>query len=210
MRNSSSGGQGLHTIEEPDDLAVAVNRHESGAFERLVETYEPSLFRYAEKLLQNRDDAEEVVQDVFLRAHRALTRQYPEERCRALALRPWLFRIARNLAFNKRRGVGPKLEVPFSEADEARRWHLGGLSAPGDGAARIERQQDVAQLEKAMAMLPAEQRELIVLRFMEEMSYSEIAQTVGGNEASLRGKVFRSLRMLREALGAMEVTHALS
>ena len=51
-----------------------------------------------------------------------------------------------------------------------------------------------------MALLPVDARELIVLRFMEEMSYAEIAKTVGQSEAALRGKVFRSLKLLRDAL----------
>ena len=60
-----------------------------------------------------------------------------------------------------------------------------------------------------MAILPVEARELIVLRFMEEMSYGEIAGTVGGTEAALRGKVFRSLKLLRDALEKRGVTHAM-
>ncbi|MND00677.1 RNA polymerase sigma factor [compost metagenome] len=60
-----------------------------------------------------------------------------------------------------------------------------------------------------MSGLPLDARELIVLRFMEEMSYADIAKTVGTSEASLRGKVFRSLKLLREALEERGVTHAL-
>lgn len=208
MRNSWTGGQALYAVEQPDDLAVAVHQHEPGAFERLVETYEGSLFRYAERILQSATDAEEVVQDVFLRAHKALTRQYTEERCRELALRAWLFRIARNLAFNKNRNLMPKLEVPLDDATDERRWHLRGLSSGGGAAADIEHRQEMDQLDRAIASLPAEYRELVILRFMEEMSYAEISKTVGGNEASLRGKVFRSLKLLREALGGKEAFHA--
>jgi RNA polymerase sigma-70 factor (ECF subfamily) len=51
-----------------------------------------------------------------------------------------------------------------------------------------------------MTLLPVDARELIVLRFMEEMSYAEIAKTVGSTEAALRGKVFRALKLLRDAL----------
>jgi DNA-directed RNA polymerase specialized sigma24 family protein len=54
-----------------------------------------------------------------------------------------------------------------------------------------------------------EARELIVLRFIEEMPYSEIARTVGSREAPLRGKVFRALKLLREALERKGVTHAM-
>ena len=59
-----------------------------------------------------------------------------------------------------------------------------------------------------MGGLPVEARELIVLRFMEDMSYADIAKTIGATEASLRGKVFRSLRLLRDALEKKGVTYA--
>jgi RNA polymerase sigma-70 factor (ECF subfamily) len=72
----------------------------------------------------------------------------------------------------------------------------------------LERQQDAEMLRSAMSALPVEARELIVLRFMEEMSYADIAKTVGATEASLRGKVFRSLKLLREALEGSGVAHA--
>ena len=72
----------------------------------------------------------------------------------------------------------------------------------------LERKQEVELLRRAVALLPVEARELIVLRFMEEMSYAEIAKTVGSSEAALRGKVFRSLKLLREALEKKGVNYA--
>jgi RNA polymerase sigma-70 factor (ECF subfamily) len=209
MRNSWTGGEALSAVSEPLELAVAVHRREAGAFERLVETYERSLFRYAERILQDRNDAEEVVQDTLLRAHKALTRQYTEERCRELAVKPWLFRITRNLAFNKGRGRKASLQMTLHET-ESEKWHLRGLSRPPAVTVELERREEKKQLEDAIAVLPPEYRELIILRFMEEMSYAEISKTVGSNEASLRGKVFRSLKLLREALGAKGVANALS
>ena len=73
----------------------------------------------------------------------------------------------------------------------------------------LERRQEVELLKRAMAVLPVDARELIVLRFIEEMPYGEIARTVGASEASLRGKVFRSLKMLRDALERKGVAHAM-
>ena len=73
----------------------------------------------------------------------------------------------------------------------------------------LERKQEIDLLKRAIALLPVEARELIVLRFMEDMSYADIAKTVGGTEAALRGKVFRSLRLLRDALESKGVAHAM-
>lgn len=188
-----------------DNLALSVHRSDPGAFERFVERFERSLFNYAERVLGNRFDAQEVVQDTFLRAHRALTKQYDTARASDLALKPWLFRIARNLCFNKRRGKRSLLDEPLSSFDDGR---VGPLIPPSSVTGVIEAKQERAALERALQVLPPESRELIVLRFMEEMSYSEISKTVGLDESALRGRVFRSLKLLRDALSRPEVTHA--
>jgi RNA polymerase sigma-70 factor (ECF subfamily) len=208
MRNSLGGGETRVVESTYDELAIGVHRRQEGAFERMVERFEKPLFNYAQRLLQNTLDAQEVVQDTFLRAHRALTSQYSAERCSALALRPWLFRITRNLSNNKRRGRRQELERPMTEA-------LEGALAGGDVSGRsyfpdwqvpflcrIEHREELERLDRAIASLPLESRELVALRFIEEMSYGEIAGTTGQTEASLRGKVFRALRQLRDVLSA--------
>ena len=192
--------------EEQDNLAHAVHACEPQAFERLVARYEASLYNYAEKILNNRFDAQEVVQDTFLRAHDALTRQYDAARARALAVKPWLFRIARNLCFNKRRGAKSRLNEPLTNFDDNR---LGPLVPSSTVSGPAEAKQERAALERALTLLPPDSRELIVLRFMEEMSYADIASTVGVEESVLRGRVFRSLKLLREALSHDEVSHAM-
>lgn len=204
MKNSWTGGEAAAPAAASEEsLAVAVHRSEPGAFERLLEQFERPLYSYAHGILQNAFDAQEVVQDAMMRAHRALTRQYDEARCAALALRPWLFRTVRNLCLNKRRSKRSHLEQPLEDFDDGRLGpfvHLEGSD--------LERKQEVELLRRAIALLPVDARELIVLRFMEEMSYAEIAKTIGGSEAALRGKVFRSLKLLREALEKRGVAYA--
>lgn len=205
MKNSWTGGPAvcLSEASAEENLAVAVHRCEPGALERLIDRFEPALYGYAYGILQNTFDAQEVVQDAILRAHRALTRQYDEARCAALALRPWLFRTVRNLSLNKRRGKGRALEQPLESFDDGR---IGPFVR--EHGSELERQQDAEMLRDAMTVLPVEARELIVLRFMEDMSYADIAKTVGSSEAALRGKVFRSLKLLRDALEKKGVAHA--
>jgi len=191
---------------ESENLALAVHQREAGAFERLVDEFEPRLFNYANRILDNRFDAQEVVQDAFLRAHDSLTRRYDSVRVGALAVKPWLFRIVRNLAFNKRRGSKSRLNEPLSTFDDGR---LGPLVPSCSVSAALEEQQEKMALERALSTLPSSSRELIVLRFMEEMSYADISRTVGVDESALRGRVFRSLKLLRDALVKTEVAHAM-
>lgn len=88
-----------------------------------------------------------------------------------------------------------RLEQPLETFDDGRLGPFVHL----EGSA-LERKEELELLRRAMSLLPVDARELIVLRFMEEMSYAEIAKTVGTSEAALRGKVFRSLKLLRDAL----------
>lgn len=203
MKNSWTGGEAACRMDGPEEnLALAVHRCEPGAFEKLLDRYEAPLFGYAHGILQNAFDAQEVVQDAMVRAHRALTRQYGESKVASLAVRPWLFRIARNLSLNKRRSKTRALEQPLTDFDDGRIGPFGSVGSD------VETRQEAEILRSAMAGLPVEARELIVLRFMEEMSYADIARTVGATEAALRGKVFRSLKLLREALEKKGVAYA--
>lgn len=203
MKNSWTGGEVAFPAQSGEEnLALAVHRSEPHAFERLMDRYEAPLFGYAHGILQNAFDAQEVVQDAFVRAHRALTRQYDAARCATLALRPWLFKTVRNLCLNKRRRKSRELEQPLDAFDDGR---IGPFVKQTD----IVKREEIDLLRGAIALLPVEARELIVLRFMEEMPYGEIAKTVGATEASLRGKVFRSLKLLREALEKKGVAHAM-
>ena len=121
MKNSWTGGEAALPAEPGEEnIALAVHRSDPGAFERLMDRFEAPLFGYAHGILQNAFDAQEVVQDAFVRAHRALTRQYDAARCGALAVRPWLFKTVRNLCLNKRRRKSHQLEQPLEAFDDGR------------------------------------------------------------------------------------------
>ena len=188
------------------NLALAVHASEDGALERLVRTYQDPIFGYALRLLRDPFEAQEVTQDVFLRAFRALTSKYDEERSRNLALRPWLFCIARNLARNRRRSRAARAEEGVPDEPQ----ELIGLAlVQADPASELEAGRQRKLLEWALDRLDGASRELVWLRFFEEMSHREIAAVVGLTESAVRGKVFRALRKLRAALSRAEGRHAL-
>lgn len=175
-------------------LAEAVHDGEPGALERLVEIHQDGLYGYALRLLGNDSDAREAVQDALLRAWQTLVSRYDESRCRSLALRPWLYRITRNGALNRRRSRRRELPVESAEEPAAPEAH--------------DFERDDA-LERAIGKLPGTERELIALRFYEELPYAEIAVVVGRTEAAVRGGVFRALRRLRGILKEMGCLHAM-
>lgn len=185
-------------------LALAVREGRDGALERLVRGHQDELFAYAAGMLRDEADAQEVVQDAFLRAHDALVRRYDDDRCRALRLRPWLFRIVRNLALNRirsrRAGIEP---LPDSAG-----WHAPALAVPPASEAALDAEDARRALERALASLGREAREIVTLRFTLDLSYAEIAGMLGVTEAAARGKVFRALERLRRRLPAEEVSDA--
>jgi RNA polymerase sigma-70 factor, ECF subfamily len=205
MRSCEAPFESEPEMRQADDryaaLALAVHDGESGALERLIDTFEPVLYRYARGMLSNNGDAQDVVQETIIRAHRTLTSRYDIERIRTLSLRPWLFKTARNLCLNRRRSKTRAGEQPVEVLERE--------TALPAFAGDLERRQDAERLHQALERLPDGARELIVLRFLEEMSYAEMAGLFGGTEASLRGRVFRSLKQLRDVLEKRGVNHAL-
>jgi RNA polymerase sigma-70 factor (ECF subfamily) len=171
------------------------------AFEALLAREQDRLYGLAWRVTGNRQDAEEVVQDALVRAHRALFREYAPGQVRALSLRPWLTTIVLNLARNRLRGrravrsldaVGPDGRPHLDPAD----------GRPGPLAATEQRELS-AVLEGALLKLPWRQRTAVVLRLVEGLSYQEAAATLGRPLGTVKSDVHRGLRLLRQRLGSL-------
>lgn len=155
-------------------------------FERMVHDHQDRLYALGYALTGNRHDAEEVAQDTFLRAYRALVR-YPPDRVRELKQRAWLHRIAVNVARNRFRAAGPRhLELNGSEQD----------AAPGPESRALDRL-ELDGVASALACLPARYREAVVLRFVQDLSYAEAAEVLGQPIGTVKSNVHRGLMLLR-------------
>ncbi len=155
-------------------------------FERMVHEHQDRVFALGFALTGNRHDAEEVAQDTFLRAYRALV-TYPPDRIRELKQKPWLHRIALNVVRNRVRGIRPRLvELNGSEPDRA----LG----PEDGAL-LKMEMDA--LAVRVAALPTRYRAAVVLRHVQELSYEEVADALGQPVGTVKANVHRGLKLLR-------------
>jgi RNA polymerase sigma factor (sigma-70 family) len=155
-------------------------------FERMVHEHQHRLFALGFALTGNRHDAEEVAQDTLLRAYRALV-TYSPDRIRELKQRPWLHRIAVNVARNRYRGLRPRMvELNGSEQD----------AAPGPESRALSRvaMDDVAA---SLAALPPRYREAVVLRFVQDLPYAEVAEALGQPVGTVKSNVHRALKMLR-------------
>lgn len=155
-------------------------------FERMVAEHQHRLYALGFALTGNRHDAEEVAQDTLLRAYRALV-TYSPERIHELKQRAWLHRIALNVARNRHRGLRPKtVELNGSEQD----------AAPGPESRALHRAQ-IDEVATGLAALPQKYREAVVLRFVQDLPYAEVADALGQPVGTVKSNVHRALKMLR-------------
>jgi RNA polymerase sigma-70 factor (ECF subfamily) len=160
------------------------------AFEEIVRRYQRRVYATALRIVRRHDLADDVTQETFVRAHRALATYDP-----ARPFGPWICRIARNLAINHVRSPQAR-EEPLDEAAReasAAPAHDGPLSAVLEGEAR-------AVLDRAVGQLPPDQRAVFVLRAYDELSYAEIAEALGLSIGTVMSRLSRAREKLRAAL----------
>jgi RNA polymerase sigma-70 factor (ECF subfamily) len=180
-----------------DDLARALADDLDGNFERLVLTYQDRVFAFAVWLTGNPSDAEEVAQDAFVRAYRALAR-YPAERVVTFALRPWLYQITLNVVRNRVRGRR-LTTVSLGESPNGTAVEPIDDRAE-DPPARAERVEQADELGALVAALPERYRVAVVLRHVEDFRYAEIAELLGQPVGTVKANVHRGVRLLRAAM----------
>lgn len=159
-------------------------------FERTILPHLDDAYTLARYLLRDEHDAQDVVQDAVLRALRYFD-GYRDGDARA-----WLLTIVRNCCLTfQRRHRADRLTVPFA-GDETER-----LSDPIESDTLAIQRSERAVLERAIATLPTEFREVIVLREIEDMSYKEISEVVGVPIGTVMSRLARARKRLAAALG---------
>jgi RNA polymerase sigma-70 factor (ECF subfamily) len=191
------------SMADQSSLEADLARDLDGSFERLVVEYQDRLYAFALRFCGNREDAEEVAQDAFVRAYRAL-RTYPAERVRALAMRAWLYQIVLNVARNRYRRKRHRT-VSF---DAAARSGDGGEPIPFDPPARseerpdhrFERRRERADIASLVATLPPRFREPLILRYVEGLPIAEVASILKQPLGTAKSNVHRAINALRDSL----------
>jgi len=183
-------------------LGESLAQDVDASFERLVRHHQDRLFTFALRLTGNRADAEEVAQDAFVRAYRAL-KTYPADRLRALAVKAWLYRITWNVARNRfRRRARPTVSLDSAEGEgaaAAREAHDDPSERPDARLESKRRRADIAQL---VAGLPERYRAPLILRYVEGLKLEEVASILKQPIGTTKSNVHRAINALREALSA--------
>jgi RNA polymerase sigma-70 factor, ECF subfamily len=168
-------------------------------FDQIVDDYQRRLYGFALRMTGNREDAEEIVQDAFVRAYRALGKMSLEQRS-DLRLQPWLYTITLNVTRNRLRTKRPTNVALDALADPdalLRESHDG----PPQPETIVEQNAEVALVERALLQLPMHLRAAATLRFIEGRSHPEIAEILHQPIGTVKSHVHRAVRILRRILG---------
>lgn len=189
---------------DDETLTRALAADLDGTFEALVRAYQDRLYAFGLRMTGSPRDAEEIAQDAFVRAYRALAR-YPAERVETLKLRAWLFQVTVNVARNRARTRRPA-EVPLLSADGD---HESVVERVADDAEQpdqvAERHDEQDRMAAVVATLPERYRAAVVLRHIQGLSYQEIAGVLGQPSGTVKSNVHRGVAYLRAALDAAGV-----
>jgi RNA polymerase sigma-70 factor (ECF subfamily) len=167
-------------------------------FETIVDEYQRRLYGFALRMTGNREDAEEIVQDAFVRAFRALGKMTDEQRAE-LRLQPWLYTITLNVTRNRLRSKRPT-NVALDALADPDALLSGTGEGPDSPEQIVERGTDMALVEQALLQLPMHLRAAATLRFIEGRSHPEIAEILQQPIGTVKSHVHRAVRILRRVL----------
>jgi RNA polymerase sigma factor (sigma-70 family) len=182
----------LLRLQSDERLVALIRRGNHGAFEALVSRYQSRLHAFCRHMLGSREDAEDVLQEVFAAAFNAM--QADE---RPLNVRPWLYRIARNRSLNHLRKQQPigvdSMDVHYSE---------GGLTT----ADKVHKREDFRLLLVDVQGLPETQRTALLLREIDALSYDQIAEAMDTTVPSVKSLPVRARVSLAAAAEARQLS----
>lgn len=185
-----------------DRPLVEAARIDPARFDALYRKYVAQVYNFAVYELGDHHEAEDATERTFLSALAGLTafeeRARPEDGPDASTFRIWLFRIARNVVNERRRGRRRRPEVPLDLATST--------PDPADVEGTVVRHEAAAAAWRAVGGLTGDRRRAIVLRFVHEMSTAEIAVILDRSEGAVRVLIHRGLRHVAGELGALDRT----
>jgi RNA polymerase sigma factor (sigma-70 family) len=176
-----------------DDRLIAMARGGNpGAFETIVDRYQGRLLGFCRQMLKSTEDAEDVLQEVFVNAYRAMLADGRE-----INLRPWLYRIARNRCLNH-------LRKPTADAQES--MDMVPAVEASSTAEKVHNREEFRQLLTDVGKLPETQRSALLLREIDALSYEEIAEAMDTSVPSVKSLLVRARISLAEASQARQLT----
>jgi RNA polymerase sigma-70 factor, ECF subfamily len=181
-----------HHQELPALLAADLDGH----FGQMMSMYQHRLHVFALRQAGNAQDAEDIVQEAFLRAHHAL-KNYPVARIRTLRVQQWLYKITLNVFRNRARQSAPP-SVPFDVSEDSPLLEIEDQSGRPDEEAYWREWRH--ELESGVATLPEPYRSVVNLHYFEDLSLREVAELLNQPVGTVKANVHRGLQLLRGTL----------
>lgn len=186
-------------LDDPDvQLMLAFKNGDKSAFDKLLTQYFKRVLNFIYRYLGNKEIAEDLTQEVFIRIYHAAPRYQP-----ASKFQTWAFTIAKNLAFNEQRKNKGYFISSINADIQTQEGHVpyqiedANAALPGDNLMSEERAQTV---KDAIDSLPAAQRMAVILRRYENFSYEEIAKTMKISEKAVKSLLNRAKENLKDRL----------
>ena len=193
-------------IATDEELVLAVRGGDNDSLGALVLRWEEPLYRFVFRMLPRPDDARDICQETFLRILKKSHRFKPGSR-----FSTWMYQIALNLCrdYHRRRRRWGLILAENQEIDDrlASRDPAPG-PAPGDPSADVERRERSAAVVRALKEIPAEQREVLIMKEYEGLKFREIAEIVGCPESTIKSRMYYGLSGLRTVLIRQGITEA--
>lgn len=188
----------MHDDDRYSDAALMerVKQGDQQAFRTIVESHQSAIFNLCMQYLNDRQDAEEIAQDVFLKLYKAADSYEPRAK-----LSTFLYRIAVNLSLNRIRDRRRKRLVSLDIL--TRRPDISAGESPDQPDKQMEQEESAAIVRKAIDALPANQRTAVLLNRYHGMSYEEIAAVMKCSVSAVESRLFRAKQNLKKELRSM-------
>jgi RNA polymerase sigma-70 factor (ECF subfamily) len=178
------------------DLPALLASDLDGHFGQLMLVYRHRLHAFALRHTGNTQDAEDIVQETFLRAHHAL-KNYPGARIRTLQIQQWLYKITLNILRNRARQVEPQ-SAPLDVSEGSPVLEIEDQF--GEPDEEVYRREWRRELERWVATLPEPYRSAVNLHYFEDLSLREVAELLNQPVGTVKANVHRGLQLLRRSL----------
>ena len=178
------------------DFVIQARDGSRRAFEQLIDCYQGDVFRLIYYRIQSRMDAEDLTQDVFVRAYRSISRIREP-----LKFRGWLYRIAINRVYDYLRKK--KVRSIFKSSDEGPEVQpvTTDLQDTPEALEQVLKEDFWRHIERIAKKLPKMEREVFMLRFMDNLNISEIAQILKKSESTIKTHLYRALAKFKKEKG---------
>jgi RNA polymerase sigma-70 factor (ECF subfamily) len=171
------------------EAVAACQRGEREAFDVLVERYQREIYRLCYRYVNNHADANDMAQEAFLKAYRALSSFRGDS-----AFSTWLYRIAVNTCLNFRAARRPQTEEVTDELPD------GSIEPLRD----LEREEQARRVRDAVKRLPERQRATLILKIYHDLTHEEVARILGSSVGTVKANLFHALANLRKLVAAAE------